>query len=742
MAWGRKKSGGRREPQFGLAASLAELRLSPKDRIATGDDDDDDDEAPKKSSSKRKARDPDDDAPRERKPRPSKASRNRRTKTPAGFGLYRLLYWGAVLGLWAVIAVVGVVIWVGAHLPAIQALEIPKRPPTIQIVGFDGSVLATRGEMPGANVSLKDLPPYLPRAFIAIEDRRFYSHYGVDPVGIARAAVANILHRGVSQGGSTLTQQLAKNLFLTQERTLQRKLQEVELALWLERKHSKAEILELYLNRVYFGSGAYGVEAAAQRYFGKSAKNVTIAEAAMLAGLVKSPSRLAPNRNPEGAEKRAQTVLTAMADAKFITEAQAKASIGHPSYNVKAAGAGTINYVADWIGEVLDDLIGQIDQSIVVETSIDPKLQSVAEASIIDELAAKSVKFNVSQGALVAMTPDGAVRAMVGGRNYADSQYNRAVTAKRQPGSAFKPFVFLTAIEAGLTPETIRQDAPLDVKGWKPENYTHEYFGAVTLTQALAMSLNTVAVRLGLEVGAKNVVRTAHRLGIASKLETNASIALGTSEVSLTELVGAYAPFANGGRGVAPHVVTKIRTPEGKVLYARLPDQLGQVIEPRSVAMMNTMMQETLVSGTARKAEIPGWMAAGKTGTSQDFRDAWFIGYTANLVTGVWLGNDDNSPTRKATGGGLPVEVWTRFMRSAHQGVAVAALPNSWQEGFFSNLIQAASQVSAPSTSTAAAPPAPQAANGAARPAPARTSVRPETAAGLDSWLMDRLFGR
>jgi len=739
MAWGRKKSGGRREPQFGLTASLADLRLSPKDRVSVGDDDDDDDEAPKKPSPKRKARDPDEDASRERKPRPSKASRNRRTKTPARVGLYRLFYWGAVLGLWAVIAVVGVVIWVGAHLPAIQALEIPKRPPTIQIVGFDGSVLATRGEMPGANVSLKDLPPYLPKAFIAIEDRRFYSHYGVDPIGIARAAVANILHRGVSQGGSTLTQQLAKNLFLTQERTLQRKLQEVELALWLERKHSKSQILELYLNRVYFGSGAYGVEAAAQRYFGKSAKNVTIAEAAMLAGLVKSPSRLAPNRNPEGAEKRAQTVLTVMADAKFITETQAKASIGHPSYNVKAAGAGTVNYVADWIGEVLDDLIGQIDQNIVVETSIDPKLQGVAEASIIDELAAKSVKFNVSQGALVAMTPEGAVRAMIGGRNYADSQYNRAVTAKRQPGSAFKPFVYLTAIEAGLTPDTIRQDAPLDVKGWKPENYTHEYFGAVTLTQALAMSLNTVAVRLGLEVGAKNVVRTAHRLGISSKLETNASIALGTSEVSLTELVGAYAPFANGGRGVAPHVVTKIRTPEGKVLYARLPDQLGQVIEPRSVAMMNTMMQETLLSGTARKAEIPGWMAAGKTGTSQDFRDAWFIGYTANLVTGVWLGNDDNSPTRKATGGGLPVEVWTRFMRVAHQGVPVAALPNSQAGGFFSNLMQTASQVSAPSSPTAAAP---QPVGSAARPVPTRTSGRPETAAGLDGWLMDRLFGR
>ena len=732
MAWGRKKGGGRKEPQFGLGASLSELRLGPQDRLPSADD-----ETPKKSPRRKAAAaddTDDDDAPRERKPRTRRGGSKRRSRGGSRRGLVRLFYWGVVLGLWAAIGLVGVIVWVGAHLPPIQALEIPKRPPTIEIVGFDGSVLATRGEMPGANVSLKELPPYLPKAFIAIEDRRFYSHYGVDPLGIARAAVANVLHRGVSQGGSTLTQQLAKNLFLTQERTLQRKLQEVELALWLERKHSKSEILELYLNRVYFGSGAYGVEAAAQRYFGKPAKNVTLAEAAMLAGLVKSPSRLAPNRNPEGAEKRAQTVLTAMAEAKFITAAQAQTSIGHPSYNMKAAGAGTINYVADWIGEVLDDLIGQIDQNIVVETSIDPKLQSVAEAAVIDELAAKSVKFNVTQGALVAMTPDGAVRAMVGGRNYADSQYNRAVTAKRQPGSAFKPFVYLTAIEAGLTPETIRQDAPLDVKGWKPENYGHEYFGAVTLTQALAMSLNTVAVRLGLEVGAKNVVRTAHRLGISSKLDANASIALGTSEVSLTELVGAYAPFANGGQGVSPHVVTKIRTTQGKLLYARPADQLGQVVEPRHVAMMNTMMQETLISGTARKAEIPGWMAAGKTGTSQDFRDAWFIGYTANLVTGVWLGNDDNSPTRKATGGGLPVEVWTRFMRAAHQGVPVAGLPGL-QAGFFSNLVQAVSQASAPVN--AASP-----ASAAGRPAPTRTSVRPEPAAGLDGWLMDRLFGR
>src|SRR3954447_12859046 len=391
-------------------------------------------------------------------PQPHRAAKRKRSARK-GAPFSRFFYWTLVLGLWVVIAGVGSLIFAAATLPPIQSLEVPKRPPTIEIVGIDGRPLVSRGEMSGTDVSIKQLPPYVPKAFVAIEDRRFFNHFGVDPLGLGRAMLANVLRRHISQGGSTITQQLAKNLFLTQERTLWRKMQEVVLALWLERKLSKSEIVELYLNRVYFGSGAYGVEAASQRYFGKSAKNVTLAEAAMLAGLVKSPSRLAPNRNPEGAEQRAQTVLSAMAGAKFITDAQAQASIGHPSYNVKPAGAGTINYVADWIGEVLDDLVGQIDQSITVETTIDPKLQGVAEAAIIDELAAKSVKFNVTQGALVAMTPDGAVRAMVGGRNYAESQYNRAVTAKRQPGSSFKPFVYLTALEQGLTPETIRQDA-------------------------------------------------------------------------------------------------------------------------------------------------------------------------------------------------------------------------------------------------------------------------------------------
>jgi penicillin-binding protein 1A len=739
--WGRRKARGRKEPRFDFASSLSHLRLTIEDRLLPvfGADQG----TTKPSMSKRRQDDDEDDAP-EPKPRTEKKKKRGRRGKSSRVRLGRLIYWGAVLGLWGLIAVGGVIVWAGAHLPPIQSLEIPPRPPTIQIVGLDGSVLATRGEQAGTNVALKELPPYLPKAFIAIEDRRFYHHFGVDPTGILRALVANILHRGVSQGGSTLTQQLAKNLFLTQERTLMRKLQEAELALWLEHKHSKAEILELYLNRVYFGSGAYGVEAAAQRYFGKSARNVSLAEAAMLAGLVKSPSRLAPNRNPEGAEARAQTVLAAMADAGFITEAQAKSTMASPAYAVKPAGAGSINYVADWIAEELDDLIGQVEQSIVVQTTIDPKLQAIAEAAVIDELAAKSTKFQVSQGALVAMTPQGAVRAMIGGRNYAESQYNRATTAKRQPGSAFKPFVYLTAIEQGLTPDTVRQDAPLKLKGWSPENYSREYFGPVTLTQALAMSLNTVAVRVGLEVGPKNVVRTAHRLGISSKLDPNPSIALGTSEVTLIELVGAYAPFANGGMEISPHVIEKIKTADGKLLYARAGDALGQVIEPRHIAMMNAMMQETLLSGTARKAEIPGWQAAGKTGTSQDFRDAWFIGYTTNLVTGVWLGNDDNSPTRKTTGGGLPVEVWTRFMRAAHQGLTPQPLPTSWSGGLIAN---AGNAGAAPPSAEQASltPPASiggGTSGGAARPAPTQVAQHPAQGSGMDGWLIDKLFGK
>jgi penicillin-binding protein 1A len=666
------------------------------------------------------------------RPKSEKAGRPRKRRGRKRRGvdrwtIGRVTYWSAVVGLWLVIAALGGAVWIGAHLPPIQSLEIPKRPPSIKIVDLQGHLLATRGDMGGAAVPLKDLPRYVPQAFVAIEDRRFYSHHGVDPIGIARAIVANILHRGVSQGGSTLTQQLAKNLFLTQERTLSRKVQEVGLALWLEHKYSKDQILDLYLNRVYFGAGAYGIEAAAQRYFSKPATKLTVAEAATLAGLVRSPTRLAPSRNPDGAEKRAQVVLAAMSDMKFITDDTAKLALMHPAHAVKPPGAGSVGYVADWVMDVLDDLIGRVDQDIVVETSIDPTLQMAAETALTDELSRNGAKAGVGQGALVAMSPDGAVRALVGGKNYTESQFNRAVAAKRQPGSAFKPFVYLTAIERGLAPDTIREDKPIAVKGWKPENYSHQYFGPVSLTKALAMSLNTVSVRLTLEFGPTAVMRTAHRLGIASKLEPNASLALGTSEVSLLELVGAYASFANGGNAASPHVVERVRLAGGKLLYQRTTSSLGRIIDARYAGMMNTMMQETLLTGTARKAELPGWQAAGKTGTSQDYRDAWFIGYTGHLVTGVWLGNDDSSPTKKATGGGLPVEIWTRFMKPAHQGVPVVGLPGVGSLPLTARLAPPASGRFAP-------------------PAPVGDSEAPVQSAsadgGLDNWLINRLFGR
>ena len=714
MAQGRGQSGGRREPVFDASP---EVRVGPTDRSAPG------------GSHK----------PSPRKPK----SKSRKKRGPRRSLIGRMTYWALVAGLWLVIGVVGVVGYVGAHLPPIQSLEIPKRPPSIQIVDIDGRALARRGDMAGEILTLKELPNYVPKAFVAIEDRRFYDHYGVDPIGIARAAAANVMHRGVAQGGSTLTQQLAKNLFLTQERTLTRKLQEVLLALWLERKFSKTQILELYLNRVYFGAGAYGIEQASLRYFGKSARQINVAEAAMLAGLVKSPSRLAPTRNFDAAEKRARIVLAAMAELGYVSAATEKIALSKPPRIVAQAGNGAINYVADWIVDALNDTLGHVDEDLIVETSIDYELQTVADKTLADELAAKGAKAGVEQGVVIAMTPNGAVRAMVGGRNYAESQFNRAVAAKRQPGSAFKPFVYLTALEAGLTPDTIRVDAPVKIKGWSPENYTHEYYGPVTLSRALAMSLNTVSVRLTMEVSPMSVIRTAHRLGIASKLEPNASIALGTSEVSPLELVGAFATFANGGYAVMPHVIQRVTNASGKQLYARSRQPLGRVVEARYIGMMNAMMQETLSIGTAQKAALPGWQAAGKTGTSQDFRDAWFIGYTGHLVTGVWLGNDDNASMKKVTGGGLPVEVWSRLMREAHQGVPIATLPNVPGGGLLSNLFGGSQQQQQPQQQPqqqqSADAPRPPGSVGA-RPSP--TQQQAAGGAGLDGWLLNNLFGR
>ncbi|MPR12916.1 penicillin-binding protein 1A [Microvirga tunisiensis] len=595
---------------------------------------------------------------------------------PGGSFFRKVVYAGLALCLCGVIGLGGIVAYYASQLPPIDQLTVPKRPPNIAILASDGSFLANRGETGGRTVTLEELPPYLPKAFVAIEDRRFYDHWGIDPTGLGRAAYRNLSNSGGLQGGSTLTQQLAKNLFLTPERTASRKIQEAILALWLERKYSKDQILELYLNRVYFGAGAYGVEAAAQRYYGKSAREVSLSEAAMLAGLVQSPSRLAPNRNPEAAQARAELVIAAMNELGFITPDMTKTALGAPTEPVRPQRAGSANYAADYVVDVLDDVVGTIDSDIVVSTTLEPAMQAAAERVLVDELNAKGQKFNVSQGAFVAMRPDGAVTALVGGRDYEVSQFNRATSARRQPGSSFKPFVYLTALERGLTPDTVRTDSPVKINGWKPENYDRGYRGPITLRNALALSLNTVAVKLNMEVGPKAVVQTAQRLGITSPLQTDPTIALGTSEVTPLELVGAYAAFANGGFAVVPYVITEVKTTDGKLLFNRpASGGLGRIIDPSIDAMMNAMMHNVFVIGTAKKAQVPGWPMAGKTGTTNDYRDAWFVGFTGNLVAGVWLGNDNSTPTKGVSGGNLPTEVWHNFMKIALKDQKPVGLP-------------------------------------------------------------------
>ncbi len=606
----------------------------------------------------------------------SRRKRGRSRRSKAGlFG--RLAYWCIVLGIWAGIAGVGITAYYGAQMPSVADWSVPDRPPNVKIISADGKLLANRGLTGGEAVGLHEMSPYIPQAVIAIEDRRFYSHFGVDPIGLTRAMTSNLIAGRMVQGGSTLTQQLAKNMFLKPERTLERKVQEVLLSLWLEQKHSKDQILEMYLNRVYFGSGAYGVEAASRRYFGKSARDVSLSEAALLAGLLKAPSKLSPARDPKAAGARADLVLAAMREQGFIGNKEFNVAMKAPATRAASYWTGSEHYVADRIMEELPALIGDVRTDIIVDTTVDLTLQKLAEKSIRTLIQDNGKKVGVSQGALVSIDNTGAVRAMVGGYDYANSQFDRASEARRQPGSAFKPFVFLAALEQGRTPDSVRNDAPVKIGNWTPDNYKGKFYGKVTLTTALAKSLNSVAAQLAMEVGPAAVVEAAQRLGIESKLEANTSIALGTSEVTPLELTAAYVPFANGGYRADVHFINRIETTGGKLLYQHERGNRPRVLRSETVGMMNAMMTETITGGTAGKAAF-GWPAAGKTGTSQKSRDAWFIGYTANLTTGVWFGNDDGSPTKNLTGGSLPAIAWHDFMLAAHEGVPQRPLPGNY----------------------------------------------------------------
>ena len=570
------------------------------------------------------------------------------------------------LVIWIGLLVAAGVIYLALDLPKIDEATLTRRP-NIRLVDTTGWEIASFGDIYGDAIDLKKVPKYVPAAVVAVEDRRFYQHPGIDIRGLARAMVTNAKAGRTVQGGSTITQQVAKNLFLTSDRTLIRKVREALLALKLERAYTKDQILTLYMNRVYFGGGAYGFEAASERFFGHPAQDLTIYESAILAGLLKAPTTYNPSREPERARVRAGIVLGTMVETGAITAAQADQARKGATRTLKAVvpPSSRGKYFADWVVAQVDSYVGTIDRDIIVQTTLDGRLQAAAEDALEKNLAKSGAKLNVAQGAVVVLSTDGAVRTMVGGRDYGDSQFNRATQALRQPGSAFKPFVYLTAIQSGVRPDDIITDAPIKIGKWKPQNFDGKYLGNITVETALMKSINTVAVRLAQQVGPRAIIDTAHRMGISQTMSPDLSIALGSEEVTLLELTGAYAPFANGGGAVLPYAILNISDRAGKVLYQRESQGLERVVPEADVATMDRMMSQVLVQGTGTAAAF-GWPAAGKTGTSSDFRDAWFMGFTTDYVAGVWVGNDDGESMKKVTGGGLPAQIWHDVMATAH----------------------------------------------------------------------------
>tara|TARA_R110000868_G_scaffold11516_4_gene56318 strand:+ start:2866 stop:4848 length:1983 start_codon:yes stop_codon:yes gene_type:complete len=554
-----------------------------------------------------------------------------------------------------------------------------RREPAVTVLDTNGDVLAVRGPLYARAVSLDGLPPYLPQAFLAIEDQRFYEHNGVDLRGVARALWTNLRSGRSAQGGSTITMQLVKNLILTPDRHLRRKLQEVRLAWSLEENLSKTEILELYLNRIYLGARAFGVEAAAHRYFSKSAADLSLAEAAMLAALPKAPSRLDPTVNLEAAQARAAHVLAAMLSAGYINQEDHDEALANPGVPVPASldpqSGVTWGYVFDYAVLEAARLLPDSAPDLVIRTTIDPALTLAARDAIDGVLTESGEAVNASEAAIVLLAQDGAIRAMAGGRDYLESQFNRALQAQRQPGSAFKPIVFTAALEAGYDPSTAVWDEPVDLEGWEPQNFSGGYRGLVTLQEALRRSINTVAVQVANDVGLPRIIETGHRLGIRSPLPELPAIALGAAEVNLLELTAAYSVFPRDGHRFDPWFVESITNSRGDVLYQHEVTDAPAVLNEAVAQSMSTMLQDVVISGTGRRAILAGGRGVGgKTGTSQSFRDGWFIGFTDDFTAGVWVGNDDDSPMTNVTGGGLPATIWQRFMTRVHQGVPVHAL--------------------------------------------------------------------
>ncbi len=580
------------------------------------------------------------------------------------------LKWLFVFSVWLTIFLGGTVVWAFLNLPETESIQITRQP-SITFLDREGRILASFGEIYGQSISYEQLPQDLINAVIVTEDKRFFDHIGIDIRGIARAFLVNFKARRIVQGGSTITQQLAKNLFLTPERSITRKLHEVILSLWLEFRFSKEQILSIYLNRVYLGSGTYGVQAASEKYFNKKVEDLDLYESALIASLLKAPSKYNPISNPKLSQKRTKKVLRNMANNSFINlnDVEKYKLLSDSKKNISESPKSS-RYFVDWLLPRVRSYLGEINEDLIVRTTLDIELQRIAEESISG--ISKSFP-SANQSAIVVLDLNGGVLAMVGGRDYGDSQFNRVTQAQRQPGSAFKLFVYLVALENGFLPDDKIEDSEVSVDNWSPENYKKEFLGDISISEAFSKSINTVAVKISESIGREEVIKKAKSLGIKSKLVNSPSLALGTSEVNLLELTGAYNVLANGGNGVWTHGVRLIENVNGNLLYLRKGFGPGKLLEENITIKMTQMLKETIKTGTGKNAKIDR-PAAGKTGTSQSLRDAWFIGFSSDMVTGVWFGNDDDSPMKKITGGNAPAILWSDFMKKAHKNKPITKL--------------------------------------------------------------------
>lgn len=571
-------------------------------------------------------------------------------------------------------------------LPPVGDLFDGRDKGSVTLLDRQGDVFAWRGDQYGGDLRAGDASPHLVKAITAAEDRRFYSHFGIDPRGLMRAMVANARAKRFVQGGSTLTQQVAKNVFLSNERTIERKLKEIPVALALELKYSKDEILSIYLNRVYLGAGTTGFEAAAQRYFSKSARVVNLSEAAMLAGLLKAPSRYAPTTNIDRAQGRASVIINAMRETEVISKAEAVRALANPAQLSREAAARIGAHFADWVMEEGPTyLTAATGEDVVIRTTFDAKIQTAAEDALSHIFETKVKPGSPAEAAIVVMDHSGAVRALVGGRNARAETFNRATQALRQTGSAFKPIVYAAAMERGFGVYDTMVDEPLTMKvyskTWSPRNYNGRYQGAMTLSDALAQSINTIAVRLSEKTGRKRVQALATDLGLSTPIADGPAVALGVSEATLLEMTAVYAAFANGGRRATPVGISEIilRGDETPLMSADAPGAGAQVISPDSAAKVTMMMRGVIEHGTGKRADLGGRQAAGKTGTTQGARDAWFVGYTADYVIGVWMGKDDNAPLKGVTGGGLPADIWRETALRVHKGLPLRPLKTDFE---------------------------------------------------------------